>query len=112
MNRYSYLHQHLLLGNVSITVTRAPAAPAAEQSAPAAPAAEQPAPGAPEMTAAERARHMARVVSPLAIYTARELLGAGGKADNKRDAATLARRAHCAAEARIDSILLLGPPGV
>ena len=110
---------------------------------------------------------MARVFRPSAIYEARELLGASaGKADNKREAATLARssaaldraarddgwrsvpwagpgavedpfadcgpalanvravishlstqwtlasRAHCAAEARIDPILLLGPPGV
>jgi ATP-dependent Lon protease len=155
MSRFVERHEHLLLGTLSFRVTEAP------------PAAEPEAPAAPEMPDADRTRHMARVFRPSAIYEARELLGASaGKADNKREAATLARssaaldraarddgwrsvpwagpgavedpfadcgpalanvravishlstqwtlasRAHCAAEARIDPILLLGPPGV
>ena len=174
MERYYDLHQHLLLGSVSVAVTKAPphavpAAPVAEQPAPAAPAAEQ---LTAELAAAaeeqrRREQHMVRVFEPSAIYEARELLGtSAGKADGKRDAATLARssaaldraarddgwrsvpwagpdavenpfadlgpeaanfgevfehlrvqwtlarRARCAADARIDPILLLGPPGV
>ena len=172
MTRYYQRHQHLLLGNVSITVTRTPESPPTERREPAAPAAEPEVPvadAAGQLTAAaeeqrRNEQHRAQVFSPSAIAEARELLGAS--AGNKRDAATLARssaaldraarddglrsvpwagpdavadpftdcgpevenirevlehlrtqwtlarRAHCAADARIDPILLLGPPGV
>jgi len=170
MSRYLERHEHLVLGNLSVRVTKAPPAlPVAEPELPVADAAEQ---LAAELTAvAEEQRrnkqHGARVFEPAAIYEARELLGtSAAKADNRRDAATLARssaaldraarddgwrslpwagpdavvdpfadfgpevanfgevlahlrvqwtlarRARCAADARIDPILLLGPPGV
>jgi ATP-dependent Lon protease len=168
MGRYYARHQHLLLGPTSITVTRAPETPPPDPE-PAA-AAESEALPAPEITDAaptpDPTRYMARVFRPSAIDEARDLLGATSKADNKREAAavarssaaleraardagwrslpwagpdaiadpfgglgaelenfreviahlatqwTLARRAHRAADARIDPILLLGPPGV
>ena len=163
MERYVERHEHLLLGSLSVRVTRAPSP--AEAAAPVTePEAPEP---TPEATAAERARHSVRVFSLCAIQESRSALGAAaGKTDAKRDAATLARsavaldraarddgwrlapwagpdaaedpfadfgpevenfrevlehlrtqwtlarRAHCAAAARIDPILLLGPPGV
>jgi ATP-dependent Lon protease len=164
MERYYQQHQHLLIGSVSITVTRAPESPPTESSEPT--PAELEAPEAPENPEPDRARHLVRVFEPGAIAEARELLGAAAKTDGKRDAATLsrsaaaldraarddgwrsvpwagpdavvepfagigpefanfggvlahlrvqwtlARRAHRAADARIDPILLLGPPGV
>ena len=162
MERYVEHHEHLLLGSLSVRVTKAPSPAEA-----AALASEPEAPEAPEMTAAERARHSVRVFHPWAIQESRSALGASaGKAEGKRDAATLARssaaldraarddgwrsvpwagpdatespfadfgpevenfrevlehlrtqwtlarRAHCAADARIDPILLFGSPGV
>ena len=166
MERYYQQHQHLLLGQMSVVVTaKAPPAPPPDP-APAA-AVEPEAPEVPETPEVDPTRYMARVFMPSAIYEARELLGtSAGKADNKREAAALARgsaaldravrdagwrsvpwagpdaiadpfgglgpelenfreviahlttqwtlasRAHRAADARIDPILLLGPPGV
>ena len=163
IDRVAERYEHLLLGNLSVLVTRAP--PATPE--PAAQPADESVSDAPEMTGtdpAEHTRHMARVFSPEAIAEAREVLGP--KPTNSRDATTyahsvaclaragrddgwrsvpwagpdaivdpfaglgaeftnfrevlehlrtqwtLARRARCAADARIDPILLTGSPGV
>ena len=88
MGAYAERHEHLLIGSLCVRVTKTPPAE------PAAPAPEPEAPAAPQVTEADQAehtRHMARVFAPDTIAEARELLGAtSGKADNRRDAATLA----------------------
>ena len=158
MQRYYEHHEHLLLGSLSVRVTKAPAA-----SPPAVPAAEEPAPEAPEMTPkatdAERARHcvcvfppepLTEAVAALATLRTQEatrlkpaltraargdgwrsvpwagpdavedpFAGLGPELSNfsevlahLRTQWALARRTRCAADARIDPILLAGPPGV
>ena len=87
IDRVAERYEHLTLENL-----RSRFAPPAEPATPAPePAAGPEDSAAPEMPDTDRARHMARVFSPDAIAEARELLGAGGKTDSKRDAATLAR---------------------
>ena len=174
MWRYFHHHQHLeldklLLGSVSVPVTRAPATPAPSPEAPVAEAAEQLAAdlaaGAQERRRSEQ--HRVHVFDPAAIAEARARLGPPpSKTDGKRDTTALARsvaaldraaqddgwrsvpwtgpdaivepfadfgpaydnfrpvidhlqvqwmlatRSISAAEARLDPILLVGPPGI
>ena len=88
MERYVERHEHLLLGSLSVRVTRAPSPAEA-----AAPAAEPEAAAAPEMPAADRTQHMARVFQPEAIAEARAVLGP--KPANSRDATTYVRSVAC-----------------
>ena len=114
IDRVAERYEHLLLGNLSVLVTRAPPA----TPPPPTPAAEEPVPEAPEMipeaTDAERAQHMARVFEPDAIAEAREVLGP--KPTNSRDATTYARSVACLARAGRDdgwrSVPWAGPDAV
>ena len=166
IDRIAERYEHLELRNLRAQVPDAPVPPPAEPAAPAPEPAAEPENAARAREDADRVRYRARVFQPDAIAEARELLGAGGKTDTKRDTATLARsyaaldrasrddgwrslpwagsmeiadpcssmgpefanfaeviahvreqwtlahNARCAGEARIDPVLLVGPPGV
>ncbi|MDA8348377.1 MAG: AAA family ATPase [Pseudomonadota bacterium] len=87
MERYYQLHQHLLIGQVSISATAA--SPPAPVPAPA----EPEAPGAPEMTEADCARHRVRVFPPESLAEATAALGGMRDQDAKRLRPALARAA-------------------
>ncbi len=91
MERYYQTHQHLLLGNASITVTRAPESPPTERREPA--AAEPEAPAAPEIAEADRVRTMVRVFPPETLAEATAALGGMRDQDAKRLRPALARAA-------------------
>ena len=88
MSRYLERYEHLVLGNLSVRVTKAP---------PAVPAAEDPAPEAPEMTPeateAERTRHMVCVFPPEPLTEAIAALSGIRDQDAKRLKPALTRAA-------------------
>ncbi len=91
MTRYYQRHQYLLLGNVSITVTRAPESPPTERCEPS--AAEPEAPAAPEIAEADRVRTTVRVFPPETLAEAAAALGGMRDQDAKRLKPTLSRAA-------------------